>query len=369
MKRPAVLTASAVLLLFVIATFSLPKPTDEIGMTVHEWGTFTSIAGIDGIPVKWRAGAYGGGADLPCFVDRYVPRDGLAGTVRMETPVVYFYASKESTANVKVLFPNGTISKTYPKVSRRVGGSTIEWQNIRIQPGAAPNFPVGGQSHYYAARETDAAPLQVGAQKEKFLFYRGIGTFPLPISAKVLDHGKLLVKNLAKDPIPGLILFENRGGRQRYHLAGKVEDETTLDLQATRGDLAGVRLALETILIGQGLYPREARAMIETWRDSWFEEGARLFYIVPRLAIDSILPLTIDPVPSQIARVFVGRLELITPAIEDDVRQALATNDRLRLEKYGRFLEPIASQMRIQNATLLRSIYSSSAASPATCIR
>jgi hypothetical protein len=267
------------------------------------------------------------------------------------------------------LFPSGTITKSYPKVSRRVGGSTIEWRNVRIQPGTAPDFPVGGHSHYYAARETDAAPLQVGSQKEKFLFYRGIGTFPLPISAKVLDHGKILIKNLAKDPIHGLILFENRNGRQRYHLAGTVEGETTLDLQSAQGNLAGVLLDLERILIGQGLYPREARAMIETWRDSWFEEGTRLFYIVPSRAVDSILPLSIDPAPSKIARVFVGRMELITSAIEDDVRQALAANDRQRLERYGRFLEPIASRMRIQNAALLRSIYSTSAASSATCIR
>src|SRR6185295_6554155 len=98
------------------------------------------------------------------------------------------------------------------------------------------------------------------------------------------------------------------------------------DLQSMQGNLAGVLLDLERILIGQGLYPKEARAMIETWRDSWFEEGARIFYIVPNRAVDSILPLDIKPAPSQIARVFVGRMELITPAIEDDVRQALASN-------------------------------------------
>ena len=367
MKRTAVLTVSAVLLFFVMAAGALPKAADDIGMAVHEWGTFTSIAGSDGLPVKWRAGAFGGDADLPCFVDRYVPRAGLAGTVRMETPVLYFYSSKASTANVKVSFPNGTISKTYPTVSRRVGGSMIEWQNVRIQPAAAPDFPVGGHSHYYAARETDAAPLQVGTQKEKFLFYRGIGTFPLPISARVQSDGGILVKNLGKDPIHGMILFENFAGRQRYELGGTVGGETTLELQSMQGDVAGVKADLEHILIEEGLYPREARAMIETWKDSWFEEGTRVFYIVPARAVDTILPLGIEPAPAQISRVFVGRMELVTPAIEADVRQAIATNDRHRLEKYGRFLEPIADRMSIQNAALLRSIFASSSASSATC--
>ena len=35
--------------------------------------------------------------------------------------------------------------------------------------------------------------------------------------------------------------------------------------------------------------------MVETWRDSWFEEGSRLIYIVPSRAIDAILPLQIEP--------------------------------------------------------------------------
>ena len=92
--------------------------------------------------------------------------------------------------------------------------------------------------------------------------------------------------------------------------------------------------------------------MIETWRDSWFEEGTRLFYIVPRRAIDAILPLDIQPTPSQIARVFVGRMEVITPAIREDVKQAIAKNDRSTLEKYGRFLEPIARRIGGKSALL-----------------
>jgi hypothetical protein len=27
------------------------------------------------------------------------------------------------------------------------------------------------------------------------------------------------------------------------------------------------------MLTAEGLYPREAKAMVETWRDSWFEEA------------------------------------------------------------------------------------------------
>jgi hypothetical protein len=45
-------------------------------------------------------------------------------------------------------------------------------------------------------------------------------------------------------------------------------------------------------------------------------------------------------------RVFVGRLELITPAITLAVKNILATHDLAALQKYARFLEPILDQIR-----------------------
>jgi hypothetical protein len=49
-------------------------------------------------------------------------------------------------------------------------------------------------------------------------------------------------------------------------------------------------------------------------------------------------------------RVFVGRLELVTPATERAVESAFASNDQLTLAKYNRFLEPILRNM-IQKST------------------
>lgn len=81
--------------------------------------------------------------------------------------------------------------------------------------------------------------------------------------------------------------------------------------------------------------------MLETWRDSWFEEGSRILYIVPRSFVDSVLPLSVKPEPGQITRVFVGRVELITGKTKQAVTQAVDTGDSATLSKYGRFLEPI----------------------------
>jgi hypothetical protein len=85
--------------------------------------------------------------------------------------------------------------------------------------------------------------------------------------------------------------------------------------------------------------------MVETWRDSWFEEGTRLFYILPRAVVDDRLPLTISPAPTSIARVFVGRVELITDNMKDEVERAIVTGDLDTLNMYGRFLDSIVAQI------------------------
>jgi hypothetical protein len=98
-------------------------------------------------------------------------------------------------------------------------------------------------------------------------------------------------------------------------------------------------------MVAQGLYRKEALAMIETWRDSWFEEGTRIFYIAPRPLVDSVLPLTIKPVPTEIKRVFVGRVEVLSPFTREMLTTALSSGDIAVLEKFGRFLQPFSAQI------------------------
>ena len=91
--------------------------------------------------------------------------------------------------------------------------------------------------------------------------------------------------------------------------------------------------------------------MIKTWRDSWFEEGTRVFYILPRQTTDAVLPITIEPRPAELVRVLVGRAEVITPEMEKSVRaQVKLLSDpspQVReaaaqaIREHGRFSEPI----------------------------
>jgi len=349
----AVLFVAAVA--FVTARAST-KTSDPSTLTVHEWGTFTSIAGADGTAVEWLPQA--GPTDLPCFVERnrFNGKGSLSGTVRMETPVLYFYSPRETTVNVDVRFRQGLITEWFPQAVVTPSNSpaiprsesSIAWRNVKVSPGVVEDFPVEhGASHYYAARRTGAAPLQSGAEKEKFLFYRGVGRFALPIAATVDEDGKVAVRNAGGHAIGDVILFENHRGRIAYELRRGSSGQVIVDQAVAKQEPAR---ELEKMLLANGLYPEEASAMIETWRDSWFEEGTRLFYIVPRSAIDAILPLTIDPTPAGIARVFVGRMELVTPTTRKEVKDALLANHFATLRNYGRFLQPIGRRIVAESA-------------------
>ena len=85
--------------------------------------------------------------------------------------------------------------------------------------------------------------------------------------------------------------------------------------------------------------------MLATWRDSWFEEGSRLFYIYPAGMIDQLLPLDVRPRPAQVQRVFVGRAELLTPATLAEVQRAIGAGDLQALAAFGRFLPTIVNRL------------------------
>jgi hypothetical protein len=401
-------------------------------LVAHEWGTFTSIAGPDGRAIAWLP--LTGPSDLPHFVEHLANTDfkgGLRGTIRMETPVLYFYSPRETTVSVHVTFSKGFITEWYPRASvpaidmrsdfslkqKRTEGA-ITWNNVHIQPGDSTDFPTDtAASHYYAARETSAAPLTldtpIGPQRERFLFYRGVSAIQPPLTATIAKDRTILLQNGAPpsapandtmscgdnpksavrqtsvlrgselqlrhtviatnglqplktpnsslpsghksqssepDEIPAVILFERRGANLGYRVLGPLQDQASLNPPPLDGSLGSLSSDLEGMLVSQGLFADEAHAMLETWRDSWFEEGSRVIYILPRRFIDSVLPLIIHPAPEQATRVFVGRLELVTPATQQAVESAFATNDHGTLAKYHRFLEPILDVM-IQQST------------------
>jgi hypothetical protein len=357
------------------------------GLVAHEWGTFTSVAGADGHAVVWRPldinkltfveNPKPGSADidyhsreLPSFVETLhfaVFKQSLPATIRMETPVLYFYSQRPVDVSVSVKFMKGLITEWYPHavIPPTKGGledtvryqkgdidGGIAWDHVSLIPGLTELFPVDtadSGNRYYAARETSSTPLEVHRdgiyEPEKFLFYRGVSLAPVPVMARLSGEGRLRVSNSLGDPLPAVIWFERRGDQVGYRLGGAVRTSVTLDPPVLTGSVQGLLSDLEEILVSQGLFREEAHAMVSTWHDSWFEEGSRLFYIVPASFVNSILPLSISPAPAQTVRVFVGRIEVISPATQKTVARALAANDEATLGRYSRFLEAIMATL------------------------
>ena len=359
---------SAVAILLAAPIFgSDGNPQSPQGLTVHEWGTFTSVADESGGAQPWAPLA--GPSDLPCFVEHLrglsyksfsAPIAAPAPqtvTVRMETPVLYFYAPRKTTVSVSVDFPKGLITEWYPGASKispepstslpLIENGHIEWNSLEITPGEKPDLPTGvGASHYYAARNTDADPVRIGRQQEKLLFYRGIANFNVPMSARFTGDGGIEVGSTGDETLFHAILFENRGGRIGYRLMKGIHGVRETSAPELTSSLDQLKQDLAKSLVAEGLYRKEAEAMIETWHDSWFEEGMRVFYLVPRSIVDRELPLGIQPAPAAIARVFVGRVELLSPFMRDRLATAVTAGDVQTLDRFGRFLAPFLQRVQ-----------------------
>ena len=358
------------------------KANSNPGLIAHEWGTFTSIAGETGQAVEWLP--LNSPGDLPGFVEHFRGtgfKVGLGGTIRMETPVLYFYSTHDTAVDVSVSFFHGLITEWYPQAThiepssslnnvvlfQQQSSGSISWKSVNVRPSADFAFPQESQSsHYYAARNTNSSSLRISTrtgkeETEKFLFYRGVSVAAAPLCALVLPNGQIEAMNQSSAEIPKLILFERRGEKIGFREVSALREGAILDPPvlgvSQNASLDALLPDLEASLVSGGLYPEEAHAMLESWKDSWFEEGARLIYIVPRSFVDNILPLTIEPQPAKVHRVFVGRLELLTNATQNAIETAAAARDKATLAKYGRFLAPMIETILRKKSNPIYTVY------------
>jgi hypothetical protein len=398
-------------LLLVLSQLSLPaaEPVSG-GFTAHEWGTFTSVQGADGIQFEWNPFVQW---DLPRFVhDRNRPggdpsqrrfaafasKGAFRTRQRMETPVLYFYADRDQTVDVEVRFPQGLITEWYP----RAGGfgpyattnrhemelsrqSFLRWDQVQIAPrdshpewaGFIPRD--GSANSYYAARETDAAFLRVPPspfsglprEHEAFLFYRGVGSFEAPLRVTLgANEDQVQLRNGGVETLSHLFLLGVHRGRGKFVELDSLKKEEARNLKFNlESDLLPVsdlqaRLGaqMEAALVREGLFAKEAAAMVRTWRDSWMgEEGLRVLYVLPRAWTDTTLPLTFQPRPRELVRVMVGRAEIITPTTEWELlKQIVRFSEAGPAERtgvveavkalgLGRFAEPTARRLLGRN--------------------
>jgi hypothetical protein len=380
----------------------LPQDHDYI---VHEWGTFTSFSGSDGIALEFRPLV---DEDLPAFVmdrprqdalnrrrdiayargysdpgDLFVKRNILSKQ-RMETPVTYFYTDKERIVDAWVEFPHGLLTEFYPPV-RQFGpayqkdvrepleASWLRWGKVRLLPESAAvnkegvdrlirEVKPGENPHYAYARETDSAHIQLtdpatqSVDREKFLFYRGVGNFKLPVRVEAKGSGHFTLTYSGKTPLHYAFLVQINDGKVRFAQYDRVAGTVNMTLPSQTSSLDDLSRQMELALVSDGLFEKEAMAMVKTWRSSWFgEEGTRVLYSVPQGQTDTLLPLHLNPTPKELVRVMIGRLETLTPEQEASI-EALVTHlgddnpaDRAQTSKkimgMGRFAEPALTRV------------------------
>lgn len=388
--------ASVLALLAPFATFATFAADD---LVVHEWGTFTSVFGSDGAVLP---GLEVDEEKLPPFVyahdmERGFPQFKLEGaeaplglmfvkgmarplknvTVKMETPVLYFYSSAALDAKLSVGFKGGSISQWYPARSggevlptvRKVkdgpvlGGidfsethrGAIEWK-FRIEPRSDDTeFEVmkpNETATWLHPRAPKSSLLRTpSGETETYLFYRGLGNFEQPIGFRV--EGQQLLANSDRE-IPFLLVLDSLGHAARVLFSGKPATTQTIALgtgemtpmSQLRGEIYG---DLHAALTDAGLFGDEAAAMLRTWWHSYFSQpGLRAFWVVPRDFTDEILPLEMTPKPARIERVLLGRSELLTPEFEAELAIEFAKPDgenRFQTDRYHRAYQERVKQL------------------------
>jgi len=153
-----------------------------------------------------------------------------------------------------------------------------------------------------------------------------------PLSALVLPDGHIeLLESGPGDEIPKLHSVRSAPRRKEFAYPRKIIDlreGAVLDPPTLGASLDSLLANFASSLTSAGLYPEEAHAMLESWKDSWFEEGSRLIYIVPRLFLLTRFYLSQSNLSRPVLqRVFVGRMELVTPATEKAIETALVSHD------------------------------------------
>lgn len=368
-----------------------PAPADYVA---HEWGTFTSMVGTDGVVLD---GLHHEEEALPKFVHdlRNVREFGVEDlklpasrvTQKMETPVIYFYSDRPQPVQVSVWFQRGLMTQFYPLPrtvlprldearQQLVDMSKVEFSNLvwdidLIPRGAAApaEIPVvAADVPWSFARQTGACWVRTRPasdspatpEAEHYLFYRGLGRWQPDVAIATRRDGKASFRNDMAQAIPFCLALElgERGGRFAAGTALEPAASCAFDLGAAPWHADRERFArqvgavVEHALVAQGLFVDEARAMVATWSRSWFQkDGARVVYLLPREQVDSVLPLGMTPPPKELVRVLVGRLEFITPEAQQRVERALRDHDDATLQALDRFREPHLRNVARNGAT------------------
>ncbi|MBI1903934.1 MAG: hypothetical protein HYS13_22770 [Planctomycetia bacterium] len=363
---------------------------DDI-LTVHEWGTFTCLQDDRG---REMTGINIDDEPVPKFVhnlapfiqsqavlstthweyrQKAAPRQHPLVTMRLETPVLYFYPPKHQeqpmTLHVDVRFRGGWLTEFYPEADAdlpglRDGGfrfsdlssktiGRLSWNDLKV--GTEGVGPETDAHVWLAPRKVNSVNVTAqSGESERYLFYRGIGQQRSPLRVergksrdqlRIFGNFDEALDGGEKARVPALWLVDVRPGETRYRAlpaitAGTKTTELLAEVDMDSGQwktgLDALRAEMHKALVADGLYEDEATAMLSTWNRAYFQsEGLRLFFLVPRKWTDHYLPLSISE-EAHINRVMIGRIELVT-----DRQRALLERLSATAPSNGRWIDEV----------------------------
>jgi hypothetical protein len=345
--------AASILLAVALMLFAPSAARSSETLIVHEWGTFTSfhdaagatIPGINvddepvpsfvhrlpGFPIR-RAGAY------PARWSQGAPSCHADVTLRLETPVLYFYPRSgfrfDEPIDVEASFPGGWLTEFYPAAAVDVPGfpgqltasakGRLHWRALKISQEPSTKLAATSERVWLAPREVQSAVITTadGKESEKYLFYRGVGHLDAPLIVRQREEALTVAlrdgEALKALPPSWLVRVLPDGGVWYRRLNADANAREVIvslprdEAVSARDALPALRRELAGALVAQGLYADEAKAMLDTWQLSYFaSEGLRLFFLLPQTWTDSHLPLAVS-VPAEVTRVMMGRIELVS---------------------------------------------------------
>ena len=356
--------------LISIAALAITNSADvekENDYIAHEWGTFTAVSGSDG---ELLDGLFLEEERLPGFVHEIpapfdmmgfkfrgngIPEHHLRGVnIKMETPVIYIYSDKEREVDVNVKFKGGIVNQWYPNAlnNRQTGVNvgplkiqnlqnldfrksledSIDWKVKVLSPDSHLSYTSKQNLEtptWVNPRFVDANMLQIGKDREKFIFYRGLARFEQPFKVTAQSSSQITLQNTGNDEIGFAMVYEyTKDNKAKVWWTGKLDGNEKKIVNKKELDVdKSIHKEFLDGLVEAGLYKKEAKSMLETWRHSYFEkEGLRVFWIVPRKFTDEILPIKLKPAPKKLERVLVGRTEVLTPEFEEKLVKDFTTN-------------------------------------------
>ena len=307
---------------------SVPQPK----LVVHEWGvmirrTQTQLAPPDELL-----------ASLPGFVLRHdehykptVPQPYGNGTHIWYKPVIHFYGPEGQAVDATIRTPKGRPLVYWPepeilamKQQRQpqtrgvwIPGSTkshspqaqgMQWKGVLTiqRPLGVPK--VRDEHWWKTARDVPSMYVKTDKGSERFIFYEGTAKSQPSVTAAFAQESLRLVNSDQHESGPVVLIISDRDVHYAHYIESLPANRVT---HLSKSEVCDEPVTPDELLAicqrqweAHGMSAAEAKSIVEIWKEDLLRPvGCLLISRIPPATYDSIFPLEIKPMPSELVRV------------------------------------------------------------------